>query len=66
MHHHLRSLAQYGFVTMASALFGTEQWKAQWLHSNLPVMGSGCAQKVQPEALTELQEALLLTLWQPK
>ena len=36
----LADLAQYGWLPFAVALFGTQEWKPQWLHHNfLPVLG---------------------------
>ena len=36
----LADLAQCGWLPLAAALFGTQEWKPQWLHHNfLPVLG---------------------------
>ena len=36
----LADLAQFGWLPLAAALFGTHEWKPQWLHHNfLPVVG---------------------------
>ena len=36
----LAELAQFGWLPLAAALFGTQEWKPQWLHPNfLPVVG---------------------------
>ena len=32
----LAELAQYGWMPLAAALFGTVKWRPQWLHHNFP------------------------------
>ena len=45
----LADLAQYGWLPLAAALFGTQEWKPQWLHhSFLSVLGLQLHAKVPP------------------
>ena len=61
----LADLAQYGWLPLAAALFGTQEWKPQWLHHNfLPVLGLRLHSKVPPAPLSQAQLILLCSLWQ--
>ena len=63
----LADLAQYGWLPLAAALFGTQEWKPQWLHHNfLPVVGLRLHAKVPPPPLSQAQLILLCGLWQRK
>ena len=45
----LRDLAQFGWLPLAAALFGTAEWQPQWLHHNfLPVIGLRVHAKLPP------------------
>ena len=35
----LADLAQFGWLPLAAALFGTHEWKPQWLHQQFPSSG---------------------------
>ena len=60
----LTELAQFGWLPLAAALFGTTDWK-QWLHHNfLPVLGLRLHAKVPPPPLTHPQLVVLLGLWE--
>ena len=61
----LGELAQYGWMPLAAALFGTVKWQPQWLHHNfLPVIGLRVHAKVPPPPLTDRQLVALLGLWE--
>ena len=61
----LAELAQYGWMPLAAALFGTVKWQPQWLHHNfLPVIGLRVHAKVPPPSLTDRQLVALLGLWE--
>ena len=63
----LADLAQFGWLPLAAALFGTQEWKPQWLHPNfLPVVGLRLHAKVPPLPLSQAQLILLCGLWQRK
>ena len=63
----LADLAQFGWLPLAAALFGTNEWKPQWLHHNfLPVVGLRLHAKVPPPPLSQAQLILLCGLWQRK
>ena len=63
----LADLAQFGWLPLAAALFGTQEWKPQWLHHNfLPVVGLRLHAKVPPPPLSQAQLILLCGLWQRK
>ena len=63
----LADLAQYGWLPLAAALFGTQEWKPQWLdHNFLPVVGLRLHAKVPPPPLSQAQLILLCGLWQRK
>ena len=63
----LADLAQFGWLPLAAALFGTHEWKPQWLHHNfLPVVGLRLHAKVPPPPLSQAQLILLCGLWQRK
>ena len=50
----LADLAQFGWLPLAAALFGTQEWKPQWLHPNfLPVVGLRLHAKVPPIPLSQ-------------
>ena len=52
----LTELAQYGWMPLAAALFGTVKWQPQWLHHNfLPVIGLRVHAKVPPFPLADQQ-----------
>ena len=56
----LADLAQFGWLPLAAALFGTQEWKPQWLHHNfLPVVGLRLHAKVPPPPLSQAQLILL-------
>ena len=60
----LTELAQYGWMPLAAALFGTVKWQPQWLHHNfLPVIGLRVHAKVPPFPLADQQLVTLLGLW---
>ena len=60
----LVNLAPDGWLPLAAALFGTQDWKPQWLHRNfLPVLGLRLHSKVPPAPLTQAQLILLCSLW---
>lgn len=60
----LAELAQFGWLPMPAALFGTREWQPQWLHPNfLPVIGLRLHAKVPPVPLTQAQLTLLCSLW---
>ena len=45
----LEDLAQFGWLPLAAALFGTAEWQPQWLHHNfLPVIGLRVHAKLPP------------------
>ena len=60
----LAELAQYGWMPLAAALFGTVKWQPQWLHNFLPVIGLRVHAKVPPPSLTDRQLVALLGLWE--
>ena len=61
----LVELAPEGWLLLAAAIFGTKDWKPQWLHHNfLPVPGLRLHSKVTPTPLTQDQLLLLCSLWQ--
>ena len=61
----LVELAPEGWLPLAAALFGTQEWQPQWLHHNfLPVLGLRLHAKVPPTPLTQDQLLLLCSLWQ--
>ena len=63
----LADLAQFGWLPLVAALFGTQEWKPQWLHHNfLPVVGLRLHAKVPPPLLSQAQLILLCGLWQRK
>ena len=63
----LAELAQFGWLPLAAALFGTQEWKPQWLHPNfLPVVGLRLHAKVPPVPLSQAQLTLLCGLWHRK
>ena len=52
----LADLAQFGWLPLAAALFGTHEWKPQWLHhSFFPVVGLRLHAKVSPPPLYQAQ-----------
>ena len=58
---------KFGWLPLAAALFGTQEWKPQWLHHNfLPVVGLRLHAKVPPPPLSQAQLILLCGLWQRK
>ena len=61
----LAELAQFGWLPLAAALFGTTDWQPQWLHHDfLPVIGLRLHAKVPPPPLTYQQLVSLLGLWE--
>ena len=63
----LADVAQFGWLPLAAALFGTHEWKPQWLHHNvLPVVGLRLHAKVSSPPLSQAQLILLCGLWQRK
>ena len=63
----LAELAQFGWLPLAAALFGTQEWKPQWLRPNfLPVVGLRLHAKVPPIPLSQAQLTLLCGLWHRK
>ena len=61
----LKELAQYGWMPLAAALFGTAEWRPQWLHPNfLPVIGLRLHAKIPPSPLSYRQLVALLGLWE--
>ena len=63
----LEELAQFGWVPLAAALFGTAEWQPQWLHHNfLPVIGLRVHAKIPPSPLSYQQQVALLGLWGTK
>ena len=49
----LAELAQFGWLPLAAALFGTADWQPQWLHHNfLPVIGLRIHAKIPPSPLS--------------
>ena len=61
----LKELAQFGWLPLAAALFGTSEWKPQWLHHNfLPVIGLRVHVRVLPPPVTNRQMIALLGLWE--
>jgi len=58
-------LAQFGWLLLAAALFGTADWQPQWLHHNfLPVIGLRVHAKIPPSSLSYQQTVALLGLWE--
>ena len=63
----LEELAQFGWLPLAAALFGTAEWQPQWLHHNfLPVIGLRVHAKIPPSPLSYQQQVALLGLWETK
>ena len=61
----LTELAQRGWLPLAAALFGTAEWKPQWLHHNfLPVIGLRVHARIAPPPITKRQMVSLLGLWE--
>ena len=61
----LAELAQFGWLPLAAALFGTADWQPQWLHHNfLPVIGLRVHAKIPPSPLSYQQTVSLLGLWE--
>ena len=61
----LEELAQFGWLPLAAALFGTPEWQPQWLHHNfLPVIGLRVHAKIPPSPLSYQQQVALLGLWE--
>lgn len=61
----LAELAQHGWMPLAVALFGTAEWRPQWMHHNfLPVIGLRLHAKLPPPPLTYRQLVSLLGLWE--
>ena len=61
----LEELAQFGWLPLAAALFGTAEWQPQWLHHNfLPVIGLRVHAKIPPSPLSYQQQVALLGLWE--
>ena len=61
----LEDLAQFGWLQLAAALFGTAEWQPQWLHHNfLPVIGLRVHAKLPPSPLSYQQLVALLGLWE--
>jgi len=61
----LKELAQFGWLPLAAALFGTAEWQPQWLHHNfLPVIGLRVRAKIPPSPLSYQQQVALLGLWE--
>ena len=61
----LAELAQFGWLPLAAALFGTVDWQPQWLHHNfLPVIGLRVHAKIPPSPLSYQQVVSLLGLWE--
>ena len=61
----LTELAQYRWMPLAAALFGTKKWQPQWLHHNfLLVTGLRDHAKVQRPPPTDRQLVALLGLWE--
>ena len=61
----LEDLAQFGWLPLAAALFGTAEWQPQWLHQNfLPVIGLRVHAKLPPSPLSYQQLVALLGLWE--
>ena len=61
----LAELAQFGWLPLAAALFGTVDWQPQWLHHNfLPVIGLRVHAKIPPSPLSYQQTVALLGLWE--
>ena len=61
----LKELAQFGWLPLAAALFGTAEWQPQWLHQNfLPVIGLRVHAKIPPSPLSYQQQVALLGLWE--
>ena len=61
----LEDLAQFGWLPLAAALFGTAEWQPQWLHHNfLPVIGLRVHAKLPPSPLSYQQLVALLGLWE--
>ena len=61
----LAELAQFGWLPLAAALFGTVDWQPQWLHHNfLPVIGLRVHAKIPPSPLSDQQVVSLLGLWE--
>ena len=57
----LEELAQFGWLPLAAALFGTADWQPQWLHHNfLPVIGLRVHAKIPPSPLSYQQTVALL------
>ena len=57
----LAELAQFGWLPLAAALFGTVDWHPQWLHHNfLPVIGLRVHAKIPPSSLSYQQTVALL------
>ena len=57
----LAGLAQHGWLPMAAALFGTQDWKPQWMHHNfLPVLGLRLHSKVPPSPISQSQLSCFL------
>ena len=61
----LAELAQFGWLPLAAALFGTVDWQPQWLHHNfLPVIGLRVHAKIPPSPLSYQHVVSLLGLWE--
>ena len=61
----LAELAQFGWLPLAAALFGTADWQPQWPHHNfLPVIGLRVHAKIPPSPLSYQQTVSLLGLWE--
>ena len=62
---HLADLASHGWMPLAAALYGSAEWKPQWMHHNfLPVIGLRVHAKRLPPPLRYRQLGLLLGLWE--
>ena len=56
-------MAQFGWLPLAAALFGTAEWQPQWLHHNfLPVIALRVHPKLPPSPLSYQQLVALLGL----
>jgi hypothetical protein len=58
----LAELSKHGWMPLAAALFGTAEWKPQWMHHNFPpVIGLRIHAKLLPPPLRYRQLVLLYT-----